>query len=57
LKWLPDGRLELTLSAGGLFEITRWILGWGDAVEVIAPEELRRQIQQILRSTSAHYDE
>src|ERR1022692_3470466 len=57
LKWLPDASLELTFSAGGSFEITRWILGWGDAVEVIAPGELRRQIQQILRSTSAHYDE
>src|ERR1017187_6386181 len=36
LRWLPDGRLELTFRAGGVFEITRWILGWGDAVEVIA---------------------
>ena len=37
LKWLPDGRLELTFRAGGTYEIRRWILGWGDAVEVIAP--------------------
>jgi predicted DNA-binding transcriptional regulator YafY len=47
LKWLPDGRLELTLSAGGTFEIARWILGWGDAVEVLRPEALRKQIQEI----------
>ena len=47
LKWLPDGSLELTFSAGGTFEITRWILGWGDAVAVLRPEALRKQIQEI----------
>ena len=57
LKWLPDGRLELTFRAGGVFEITRWILGWGDAVEVIAPGEMRRQIRQILLLESAFYNE
>jgi predicted DNA-binding transcriptional regulator YafY len=56
LQWLPDGRVELTFKAGGSFEITRWILGWGDAVEVIAPDEVRRQIQQILRSATAFYE-
>jgi predicted DNA-binding transcriptional regulator YafY len=54
---LPDGRLELTFRAGGVFEITRWILGWGDAVEVIAPGEMRRQIRQILLLESAFYNE
>jgi predicted DNA-binding transcriptional regulator YafY len=56
LQWLPDGRLELTLNAGGSFEIRRWILGWGDAVEVIAPDEVRCQIQRILRSAAAFYE-
>jgi len=55
LQLLPDGRLELTFSAGGSFEVRRWILGWGDAVEVIAPDEVRHQIQQILRSATAFY--
>ena len=50
LKWRPDGSLELTFSAGGTFEITRWILGWGDSVEVIHPEKLRRQIHEICSS-------
>lgn len=48
LKWLPDGRLELMFRAGGSFEICRWILGWGDAVEVIEPETLREQIRTTL---------
>ncbi len=38
---LPGGKLQLTFRAGGPFEIRRWILGWGDAVEVISPETLR----------------
>jgi predicted DNA-binding transcriptional regulator YafY len=33
LRTLRDGRLELTFRAGGTFEITRWILGWGDGAE------------------------
>jgi predicted DNA-binding transcriptional regulator YafY len=57
LKRLSDGRLELTFRAGGSFEIRRWILGWGDAVEVIEPDELRRQIREDLCSLTALYDE
>jgi predicted DNA-binding transcriptional regulator YafY len=33
----PDGRLQLTFRAGGSIEITRSILGWGDAAEVVRP--------------------
>jgi hypothetical protein len=29
VRTLRDGRLELTLRAGGTFEFLRWILGWG----------------------------
>ena len=57
LKWLPDGSLELTFSAGGTFEITKWILGWGDAVEVIGPADLRTHIQDIFRSAARLYVE
>jgi proteasome accessory factor B len=55
LKWLPDGRLELTFRAGGSFEIRRWILGWGDAVEVVAPESLRRDIVCMLARVGTLY--
>jgi proteasome accessory factor B len=49
---LPDGGVRLAFRAGGPFEIRRWILGWGDAVEVISPDELRREIRQILTSAA-----
>jgi predicted DNA-binding transcriptional regulator YafY len=50
-----DGRLEMTFRAGGVFEITRWILGWGDAVEVIRPARLRRAVAGILRAATGPY--
>jgi predicted DNA-binding transcriptional regulator YafY len=52
---LPGGKLQLTLRAGGPFEIRRWILGWGDAVEVISPETLRREITNLLKSAVSTY--
>jgi predicted DNA-binding transcriptional regulator YafY len=44
---LPDGRIELSLQAGGTFEIARWVLGWGDAAEVIGPASLREHVHSI----------
>jgi predicted DNA-binding transcriptional regulator YafY len=52
---LPDGGVEMTFRAAGEFEITRWILGWGDAAEVVEPEELRKHIARALDQTLAHY--
>jgi len=51
----PDGSLILRLRAGGRFEIVRWILGWGDAAEVLAPSDLRDQVGTILSSAAARY--
>jgi hypothetical protein len=34
----------MTVTVTGTVEIAPWILGWGDAVEVIAPRELRKKI-------------
>jgi predicted DNA-binding transcriptional regulator YafY len=34
----------MTVTVTGTVEITPWILGWGDAVEVIAPQTLRKKI-------------
>ena len=52
---LPDGKLELTFQAGGTFEITRWILGWGDAAEVVRPAKLRKDLAAILRAAATQY--
>jgi len=55
IRELPDGRIELCFHAGGTFEIARWILGWGDAAEVLAPRELRNHVSNVLRAACANY--
>lgn len=42
---LPNGRIEFTVQLGGLDEILRWVLGWGEQAEVIAPDELRQRVR------------
>jgi predicted DNA-binding transcriptional regulator YafY len=53
LRTLRDGRVELTFRAGGAFEITRWILGWGDAAEVVRPLSLRQEVGRIHRAAAS----
>ena len=55
LTELPDGGLQLQFRAGGPFEIRRWILGWGDAVEVVSPNELRQELRDVLFGASGLY--
>ena len=38
---LKDGRLERTLRVADTFEVRRWILGFGNEVEVTEPAALR----------------
>jgi len=40
----PKGALDMTVTVTGTVEITPWILGWGEAVEVLAPLDLRDKI-------------
>ena len=49
----PDGTTEMTVTVSGTLEITPWILGWGDAVEVVAPAELRQKIASLAANMAA----
>lgn len=51
-----DGSLIYEVTVTGTREITRWILGFGAAVEVLSPPELRRQVAENLRQAAAVYD-
>ena len=42
-----DGSAVLKFRVDGLNEITWWILGYGDQVEVLAPKSLRQRLAQI----------
>jgi proteasome accessory factor B len=44
VQWNDDGSIEFHVSVDGLGEITWWILGYGDQVEVISPPELRHRV-------------
>ena len=41
-----DGRLEVTLEVGLTEELRHWLTGYGGAVEVQAPRELREQVRE-----------
>ncbi len=41
----PDGSIDLTLCVGNLWEIKRWLIGWGSDARVLQPKELVREIE------------
>jgi proteasome accessory factor B len=51
-----DGSILFSCRVDGLGEISWWILGYGDQVEVLAPRELRRRIQKTARRMVKIYD-
>jgi len=46
-----DGSVTIEFRVDGLSEITWWILSYGDRVQVLAPEILRRKIVEIAQNT------
>jgi proteasome accessory factor B len=50
---LPGGGVELRLRLTSLGEISRWVLGWGGDVAVIAPPELAATVQAAARALLA----
>ena len=46
LKNLSNGGVELSLRLSSLVEVQRWILSWAGNAQVVAPEELKRAVQQ-----------
>ncbi len=51
----PDGGLDLTMHVGVSPEVERWILGWGDHVEVLEPPSLRENIARTAARVSETY--
>jgi predicted DNA-binding transcriptional regulator YafY len=50
----PRG-LEMILDVQGTTELTSWILGFGDKVEVLEPPDLREELGRQLARAAAHY--
>lgn len=54
-RFLPDGSLEFRVTVSGLWEVSWWILGYGDQVEVLRPKRLRQMVEQRLTAAAAQY--
>jgi predicted DNA-binding transcriptional regulator YafY len=46
LETSPDGSVILSLMVASLWEVKRWLLGWGSAARVMEPIELALEIGQ-----------
>jgi predicted DNA-binding transcriptional regulator YafY len=55
LQVQADGSLLLRMQASGRFEIVRWLLGWGEHVEVLEPLALRQEVAEHLRLAAQQY--
>lgn len=55
LKELPGGGVELRLRLGSLVEVERWVLGWGGAARVLAPEKLVERVREAARRLQASH--
>ncbi len=51
-----DGSLRWRAAVSGTKEIRLWILGWGDEVEVVAPQELRDDIARTHARAAKRYE-
>ncbi|UCD64832.1 MAG: WYL domain-containing protein, partial [Candidatus Zixiibacteriota bacterium] len=55
IESVDNDRVKYSVTTRGLEEIQRWILGFGDEAEVIAPTELRNRLWQISQRLSERY--
>lgn len=53
----PGGTIVLALEVSGTAEVARWLMGFGGEAEVLAPPELRREVEARLRAGAARYGE
>ncbi len=56
LEKCADGTVVMTMEVNDSPELMRWILGWGDGVEVLSPDWLREKIQDAVVNMVAVYD-
>lgn len=51
----PDSRVRLTATVPDTGELRWWLLGFGDGVEVLGPEELRKEFAAIAQAMADTY--
>ena len=55
LKQQKDKSVVVTFQAGGLDEITSWVLSWGADAKVLSPPELVQSVRTHLTAARKHY--
>ncbi len=55
IKEHKDGSITLSFTANALFEVKRWILGWGSEAKVLAPKELVEMVKEELKEAVRAY--
>jgi len=55
LKKSADGRYHLTATVPDTLELRWWLLGFGDGVEVLAPNKLRKEFKTMTTSMAQMY--
>ena len=55
IKRLADGEIELTMTLGGMEEIERWILSWGEHATVLDPPLLVKRLREGAESLTLRY--
>lgn len=53
----PDGRLLMTLRVAHEQDVVPWLLSWGSAAHVLAPDVLRRRLAREARRIARQYQE
>ncbi len=55
IRELPGGSLEVSFLVSGMREMLPWLMSWGDAIRVLAPEELRQALCEQLERALGVY--
>ncbi len=52
-----DGATKLTATVQDSWQLSWWIMSYGDSIEVVSPAPYRKKISKLLASAAAQYDE
>ncbi|MDY6913752.1 MAG: WYL domain-containing protein [Planctomycetota bacterium] len=55
VEWNDDGSIEFYVHVDGLGEITWWVLGYGDQVEIISPAAFRTRVANVAAAVLKKY--
>ncbi|HEY5256786.1 MAG TPA: WYL domain-containing protein [Candidatus Baltobacteraceae bacterium] len=51
-----DGSVEIAYRVANADELVRWVLGWGEQAEIVAPESARARAREVAAGIAAKYN-